>query len=63
MRCILKHIEELQKVYSDDFIAKHMRKHLLWYFGGRFNAKIFKEKAIKVQSVREIKELIDEFFE
>ena len=61
--CVLNHIKELQKIYSDDFIAKHMRKHLLWYFGGKFNAKTFKERAIKVQSVDEIKNLVNEFFD
>ena len=55
--------KELQKIYSDDFIAKHIRKHLLWYLGGKFNAKTFKERAIKVQSVDEIKNLVNEFFD
>ena len=35
---IFKHITMLQKYYSDSFISRHIRKHLLWYLKGEYNA-------------------------
>ena len=35
---IFKHKTMLQKYYPDSFISGHIRKHLLWYLKGEYNA-------------------------
>lgn len=60
---ILEHIKELQKYYSEEFISKHMRKHLLWYLAGKPKMKEYKEKANKVASINDIKELINSAYD
>jgi len=61
-QAILNHVNELSKYFDETFIGKHMRKHLIWYLHGMYNAKVLKEKAIKVTNIKDIKNLIDEIF-
>ena len=55
------HLNELEKHFDENFISKHMRKHLLWYSKGLTNAKEAKENAIKVQSIEDIHNFIDKY--
>lgn len=41
---VKKHIEVLQKYFSDECLTKYLRKHFLWYVGGIENAKQIKVK-------------------
>ncbi len=61
-QAILNHISELQKYYNDNFISKHMRKHLLWYTSGMYNAKIYKEMIVKCNSTEELLNLVEKIF-
>lgn len=56
---IVSHIQELQKYFEDLTIAKHMRKHLLWYVSSVANSKMYKEAITKCCSTKQIFDLLD----
>lgn len=48
-----QHIYRLQQYFSDDFINKNMRKHLLWYLHSIPNIKQLKAKIVTLDSLNE----------
>lgn len=58
---VLRHIEKLQKFFSDDFIVKHIRKHLLWYLKGVRGSSIFKTEIVRVESLSEMISRLKEY--
>ncbi len=54
---VKEHIKILQRFYPDEFIVKHMRKHILYYLKGVKNANNIK---VKVCTLNNINEVLDE---
>lgn len=59
---VKKHIEILQKYYSDNLIVHYMRKHFLWYLKNYRNAKNIKLEIIKLETLEEVISLLENFF-
>ncbi|MEK7557719.1 MAG: tRNA-dihydrouridine synthase [Patescibacteria group bacterium] len=57
-KIILKHAELVQKLKGDQGIVE-MRKHLCWYVAGMDGSKDLRQKLVKVESLNEIKKVID----
>ncbi len=51
---IKEHISILQEFYPDEFIVKHMRKHILYYLKGVRNANAVKVKVSTMENIEEI---------
>lgn len=61
--CAKKHIQILRKYFSEPFLVKYMRKHMLWYSNGiRGQAEIKRQIALSTNldlSVKLLKEMIE----
>lgn len=51
---IKRHYDILLNIYSENFVVKHMRKHVLWYLKGCKNASEYKKKVVEFDSVKEV---------
>ena len=51
---IEKHIAVLRKFYPDKFVAKHMRKHILWYIKGMRSINVFKNEISRETDIDKI---------
>jgi tRNA-dihydrouridine synthase len=59
--CAKKHISILREYYSDKFLVKYMRKHMLWYASGLKNAELKSKIALSNdlnQSLEWLREMI-----
>lgn len=56
------HINELLKVYPEQYVVKYMRKHILWYLKSDKNAKNIKSEIVKTISISDIKTLLKDYF-
>lgn len=59
---IEKHINLLRKFYPDRFVAKHMRKHILWYIKGMKNINMFKNEISRETDIEKILQSLKEVF-
>jgi len=59
---IKKHIEILRTVYPDEFIVRHMRKHILCYLKGERNCAELKRNIVLINDLNEVISLLDKFF-
>lgn len=59
---IKKHIEILRTVYPDEFIIRHMRKHILCYLKGERNCAELKRNIVLINDLNEVISLLDKFF-
>ncbi len=58
---ILRHAD-LQIAFKGDYIGiREMRKHVTWYTAGRPNSAKLRAEASKIESVEELKELLDRY--
>jgi len=55
---ILEHITSLRGHYADRFIAKHMKKHILWYLKGIKNSSQIKNAVVKIDNLNKLIEFI-----
>lgn len=62
MYYIKKHIEILRTVYPDDFIVRHMRKHILCYLKGEKNCTELKREIVTISDLNLVINLLDNFF-
>ncbi len=60
---IVKHIKYLRQIYPDQFVTKHMRKHLLWYLKGYPNASTIKSQVSTMENIDDVLMLLREFFD
>ena len=61
-QAIIKHINLLQSTMNEETLCKHMRKHLLWYLSGSDLLKKYREQIIKVTTIKQIFNLLDEVY-
>lgn len=54
------HYKILLDNFDENFVVKHMRKHLLWYLKGVRNASTIKQEIVKLNSISEILKLLEE---
>ena len=59
---IKKHIEILRTVYPDEFIVRHMRKHILCYLKGERNCAELKRNIVLINDLNEVIKLLEDFF-
>lgn len=59
---IEKHINLLRQFYPDKFVAKHMRKHILWYIKGMKNINIFKNEISRETDIDKILSSLKDVF-
>lgn len=59
---IEKHITLLRKFYPDRFVAKHMRKHILWYIKGLKNINVFKNEISRETNIEKILKSLKEVY-
>ena len=57
-KIILFHAKKHQKFYGKEFGLKTFRKHLLFYFKGINNIKEIKQELVKVNTIRELKDIL-----
>ena len=57
---IHKHYDMLLQTYNEDFVVKHMRKHVLWYLKGCRNAAEYKKEIVKFETVQEVYDYLDQ---
>ncbi|MDD4815559.1 MAG: tRNA dihydrouridine synthase DusB [Clostridia bacterium] len=57
---IKKHFALLQKVYPENFIVSHMRKHLLWYVKDQPKANQLRLQLCKIESIEEAVKILQE---
>lgn len=57
---IHKHYDMLLQIYNEDFVVKHMRKHVLWYLKGCKNATEYKKEIVKFNSVQEVYDYLEQ---
>lgn len=57
---IKKHYEILSQNYNENFVVKHMRKHVLWYLKGCTNANLIKKQVCELNSINEVINLLKE---
>ena len=55
---IKKHIKILKKFYKDEFIVKHMRKHILFYLKGVKNANHIKTQVCTLDNIKDVLKLL-----
>lgn len=60
---IKKHIEILKKYYPNSFISGHIRKHLLWYLKGEYNASEIKRFVSTEPDLERVLVELKNFFE
>lgn len=60
---ILKHLELLQKIFSETYIKAYFRKHLLWYVKGMPNANEYRIKLATISSIQEAKDILKKIFD
>ena len=57
---IHKHYDMLLQIFNEDFVVKHMRKHVLWYLKGCRNAAEYKKEIVKFETVQEVYDYLDQ---
>ena len=57
---IQEHYHILKENFSEDFVVKHMRKHVLWYLKGCVNANSIKKQVCELNSIDEVLNLLKE---
>ena len=57
---IKEHYDMLLKLYSESYVVKHMRKHVLWYLKGCRNAAEYKSKVVQFESVKEVLDYLEQ---
>ena len=57
---IHKHYDMLLDIFNEEFVVKHMRKHVLWYLKGCRNAAEYKKEIVKFNTVQEVYDYLDE---
>ena len=51
---IIEHITRLRKFYPDRFVAKHMKKHILWYLKGTHGGNKLKSEVVTIEDVEKL---------
>ncbi len=59
---IKKHIELLRKYYPEEFVVKHMRKHLLWYVKNERDVTKLRVKIVEEPTLDGVLKLIEDFY-
>ena len=62
MYYIKKHIENLREYYPDDFIVRHMRKHILCYLKGERNCTELKREIVMINDLETVISKLENFF-
>ena len=57
---IHKHYDMLLQIFNEEFVVKHMRKHVLWYLKGCRNAAEYKKEIVKFETVQEVYDYLDQ---
>lgn len=60
---ILKHITILRQYYSDAFVVKHMRKHILWYIKGIRGINELKNKIAREGHLDKMVDMVKQLFD
>lgn len=55
---IIDHIVRLRKFYPDSFVAKHMKKHILWYLKGTRGGNKLKSEVVTINDVEKLLKFI-----
>lgn len=61
-RVIENHIKMLESYYPKNFVSGHIRKHLLWYLKGEYNASEIKRFVSTEPDLNKVLEVLKEFF-
>lgn len=59
---IKKHIEILRKYFPENFVVKHMRKHILWYVKNERNATKLKVDIVNEPTLNGVLKLLEDFY-
>jgi len=59
---IKKHIELLREYYPEEFVVKHMRKHLLWYVKNERDVTKLRVKIVEEPTLNGVLKLIEDFY-
>lgn len=57
---IKRHYKILLDIYDENFVVRHMRKHVLWYLKGCKNAAEYKKKVVEFDSVQEVIDYLEQ---
>ena len=60
---IKQHLNLLRQYYPENFVVKHMRKHILWYLKGYRNATYVKTEVLKEKSLDGVFKHLENFFD
>lgn len=63
MYFIKKHIELLRQFFPENFVVKHMRKHILWYVKNERDATKLRVKIVNEPTLDGVIGLLEEFYE
>ncbi len=59
---IRRHISKLREYYPDNFVVKHMRKHILWYIKGMPNINSFKNTIARETDIERMLVMLEELY-
>ena len=59
---IKKHIELLREYFPENFVVKHMRKHILWYVKNERNATKLRVKIVNEPTLDGVVTLLEDFY-
>lgn len=59
---IKKHIDLLRKYFPENFVVKHMRKHILWYVKNERNATKLRVKIVNEPTLDGVVTLLEDFY-
>lgn len=63
LEMIKLHYKIMLENFNENYVVKHMRKHVLWYLKGCRNASEIKKKIVELESVNEVIKYLESFEE
>ena len=63
LEMIKLHYKIMLENFNENYVVKHMRKHVLWYLKGCRNASDIKKKIVELESVNEVIKYLESFEE
>ena len=62
LEIIKKHINLLKKYYKNEFLAKYMKKHILWYLKNEKDSTEIKKKISFAKTLEETMDILENYF-